>query len=214
MGCTQKIHNFRAIHMNYEYNTQRERLIMPEYGRNIQKMVEYAKTIEDREKRNQFAQSIIKVMATINQHYKDRNDFNQKLWDHLTIISNFELDIDSPYEQPTKEILNEKPNQIPYIQHRIRYKHYGHITEMMIQRACETEDQKEKQAIIELIANHMKRLYLTWNYEQSVEDQQIIEDLENLSEGRLKVDKNLKLLDTKELQSKGKKKKNYRKMKS
>jgi hypothetical protein len=203
--------------MNYEYNTERERLIIPEYGRNIQKLVNYAKQIEAREERNRFAKSIIKVMATINPNYRDRSDFNQKLWDHLAIISDFELDIDSPFEKPTKEVLYEKPKPIPYCKNRIRYKHYGHVAEMMIKKAIEMEEGKEQQALIELIANHMKRLYVTWNPDQSVDDEQILRDLEELTGGKLKVDKNLKLIEIKDIQSRGtntnKKKKNYRKMK-
>lgn len=200
--------------MNYEYNTQRERLIIPEYGRNIQELVNYAKTITDRDKRTSFAHSIIKIMGTINQNFRDRSDFNQKLWDHLAIISNFELDIDSPYETPTKEILNEKPKPIPYCKNRIKYRHFGHIIEDMIEKAVEIEDKKEQENMIELIANHMKRLYIIWNKERTIEDDQILQTLQDMSRGRLSVNKDIKLADSRELQAtKSKKPKNYRKMK-
>ncbi len=200
--------------MNHEYNTQRERLIIPEYGRNIQELVNYAKTIKDRDKRTSFAHSIIKIMSTINQNFRDRSDFNQKLWDHLTIISNFELDIDSPYETPTKEILNEKPKAIPYCKNRIKYRHFGHIIENMIEKAVEIEDPQEQQKMIELIANHMKRLYIIWNKERCIEDDQILQTLQDMSRGRLKVNKDIKLADSRELQAtKSKKPKNFRKMK-
>lgn len=200
--------------MNCEYNTQRERLIIPEYGRNIQELVNYAKTITDRDKRTSFAHSIIKIMGTINQNFRDRSDFNQKLWDHLAIISNFELDIDSPYETPTKEILNEKPKPIPYCKNRIKYRHFGHIIEDMIEKAVEIEDKKEQENMIELIANHMKRLYIIWNKERTIEDDQILQTLQDMSRGRLSVNKDIKLADSRELQAtKSKKPKNYRKMK-
>ncbi len=200
--------------MNHEYNTQRERLIIPEYGRNIQELVNYAKTIKDRDKRNNFAHSIIKIMSTINQNFRDRSDFNQKLWDHLAIISNFELDIDSPYETPTKEILNEKPKPIPYCKNRIKYRHFGHIIEDMIEKAVEIEDKKEQEEMIELIANHMKRLYILWNKERTVEDDQILETLQDMSKKRLKINKDIQLIDAREMQSsKSKKPKNYRKIK-
>jgi hypothetical protein len=200
--------------VNCEYNTQRERLIIPEYGRNIQELVNYAKTITDRDKRTSFAHSIIKIMGTINQNFRDRSDFNQKLWDHLAIISNFELDIDSPYETPTKEILNEKPKPIPYCKNRIKYRHFGHIIEDMIEKAVEIEDKKEQENMIELIANHMKRLYIIWNKERTIEDDQILQTLQDMSRGRLSVNKDIKLADSRELQAtKSKKPKNYRKMK-
>ncbi len=200
--------------MSQVYNNQRERLIIPEYGRNIQELVNYAKTIKDRDKRNSFAHSIIKIMSTINQNFRDRSDFNQKLWDHLAIISNFELDIDSPYETPTKEILNEKPKSIPYCKNRIKYKHFGHIIENLIEKAAEIEDEKEQQSLIELIANHMKRLSLLWNKERTIDDDQILETLLKISKKQLKVNKDIQLIDARELQpSKSKKTKNYRKIK-
>ncbi|MFW6222343.1 MAG: DUF4290 domain-containing protein [Bacteroidota bacterium] len=202
--------------MNHEYNSQREQLIIPEYGRNIQKLVNYAKTIKDRDKRTSFAHSIVKIMSTINQNFRDRSDFNQKLWDHLAIISNFELEIDSPYETPTKEILNEKPKPIPYCKNRIKYKHFGHIIENMIEKAVEIEDKKEQEKMTELIANHMKRLYLLWNKERAVDDDQILETLQEMSKNRLKVNKDMQLIDVRELQQASKSKKtpkNFRKIK-
>jgi hypothetical protein len=192
--------------MDYDYNTSRPKLVLPEYGRNIQKMVEYTKTIEDREERNKSAQAIINVMGNMNPHLRDVADFTHKLWDHLAIMSNFELDIDSPYEVPTKQKFEQKPRPVPYNNYTIRYKHYGRAVELFIEKAVTLEDGPEKDAMIEMIANHMKKAYLTWNRE-NVTDQQIIEDLKTLSKGRLSVKEDIKLTDSKEILSKGYKKK-------
>jgi hypothetical protein len=192
--------------MDYDYNTSRPKLVLPEYGRNIQKMVEYTKTIEDREERNKSAQAIINVMGNMNPHLRDVADFTHKLWDHLAIMSNFELDIDSPYEVPTKQKFEQKPRPVPYNNYTIRYKHYGRAVELFIEKAVTLEDGPEKDAMIEMIANHMKKAYLTWNRE-NVTDQQIIEDLKTLSKGRLSVNEDIKLTDSKEILSKGYKKK-------
>jgi hypothetical protein len=193
-----------------EYNTQRERLIIPEYGRNIQKLVNHAKTIDDRNERTEFAKAIIKIMANINQFYRDRNDFNQKLWDHLAIISNFELDVDTPFETIDKEVLNEKPRPIEYAKNNITYKHYGRTIELLIQKATDMDDGEEKTALIELIANHMKRLHLAWNKEQNVNDEQIFKNIEELSGGKLQINRDLSLVDSRDIQNKGRKRK-YRK---
>ena len=125
--------------MSYDYNTSRKKLVMPEYGRNIQKMVNHILTIEDREERNKAAQTVISVMGNLNPHLRDINDFKHKLWDHLAIISDFKLDIDSPYSMPEKAVLVEKPKQIPYHMHSIKYKHYGHSIVLMIEKAVEME---------------------------------------------------------------------------
>ena len=120
-----------------EYNSQREHLIIPEYGRNIQKMVNYAKTIEDREKRNEAAKFIVSVMASMNQQNRDAGDYKQTLWDHLFIISKFELDVDSPYPKPAKETLTRKPDRVEYSDNKIRFRHYGKNIEAIIKKAIE-----------------------------------------------------------------------------
>lgn len=185
-------------------------MILPEYGRNIQKMVEYAVTIEDREERNKAARAIIAIMGNLNPHLRDVVDFKHKLWDHLYIISNFKIDIDSPYEKPTPEVLFEKPKTVPYSEYDIKYKHYGKIIELLIKEAIGFEDGAEKDTLIKLIANHMKKCYLTWNREV-VTDEAIFDDLKKLSGGALVVPADLRLSDSRDILSKNKKKRPQKK---
>lgn len=192
--------------MEYDYNTRRAKMILPEYGRNIQKMIEHLLTIEDREERNKAARTVIGVMGNLNPHLRDVADFKHKLWDHLAIISDFKLDIDSPYETPTPELLLEKPKRIPYNQKPIRFKHYGHSIVLMIEKAVEMEDGEEKQDLTKMIAYHMKKSYLTWNRE-AVDDREILEDLVTLSKNRLKLDPELELPETREILAKNVRKK-------
>ncbi|HBE40273.1 MAG TPA: DUF4290 domain-containing protein [Bacteroidales bacterium] len=184
--------------MGYDYNTQRKRMALPEYGRNVQKMVDHIKTIEDRGERNRAARTIIQIMGNLNPHLRDEGDFKHKLWDHLALIANFDLDIDSPYPTPEREKLIEKPKQIPYKQGDIRYLHYGRIIELMIDAACELEEGGEKEYLTTLIVNQMKKAYITWNRSQ-VADEVIIGDLKMLSGGRLKITEGVKILEVKEL---------------
>jgi hypothetical protein len=193
--------------MDYNYNTNRKKLVLPEYGRNIHKMVDYATQIEDREKRNQAALAIINVMGNMNPHLRDIADFKHKLWDHLAIMSDFKLDIDSPYPTPPRETFQEKPRRVPYNHYSIRYKHYGKSLELMIKKAAEMPEGEEKEVLIKMLANHMKKSYLTWNRE-SVSDETIFKDMEIQSGGKLNIDpEQYKLSDTKELLSKNKRKK-------
>jgi hypothetical protein len=187
--------------MAYDYNSSRRKLILPEYGRNIQKMVNHIKTIEDREERNKAARTVIGVMGNLNPHLRDVNDFKHKLWDHLAIIAGFELDIDSPYDFPEPESLQSKPNKVSYNQHRIRYKHYGRSIVLMIEKAVELEEGEEKNDLIRMIAYHMKKSYLTWNRE-AVSDEEILMDLKTLSGGKIEVSDDLKLPETKEILAK------------
>jgi hypothetical protein len=130
--------------MNYDYNTQRKKMALPEYGRNVQKMVDYIKTIEDREERNRAAKTIIQIMGNLNSQIRDVGDLNHKLWDHLALIANFELDIDSPYPAPEPSKFIEKPKQVSYKQGDIRFLHYGRIIERMRDAASEMENNEEK----------------------------------------------------------------------
>ena len=181
-----------------DYNTQRDKLALPEYGRNIQKMVNYAKSIKDKEERNKLVKSIITVMGNMNPHLRDVTDFKHKLWDHLAIMSDFSLDIDSPYDIPTSKSLLKKPDKIPYAQSDIKYRHYGKTIELLINKAIDFEEGEEKDKLIEIIANHLKKSYLLWNRE-SVNDNQILEDLKKISNGKLSINKNLKMIDSKEI---------------
>ncbi len=189
-----------------DYNSNRKKLQLPEYGRNIQNMVEYLMTIEDREKRNKHAQTIIDVMGNLYPYLRDVAEFKHKLWDHLAIMTDFQLDIDYPYDLPSPTILTAKPSKVPYNQHHIKYKQYGRTMELMIEKASEMEGE-EREAMIELLANHMKKSYLAWN-KDVVEDEKILDDLVKLSDGKLNPPKDLKLTETKLLISKPKKSKN------
>jgi hypothetical protein len=184
--------------MNYDYNTQRKKMALPEYGRNVQKMVDHIKTIEDRDERNRAAKTIISIMGNLNPHLRDVGDFKHKLWDHLSLIANFELDIDSPYPVPEPSKFVEKPQQVPYQQGGIRYLHYGRIIELMIDAASEMEDGDEKEYFTTLIVNQMKKSYITWNRAQ-VADEVIIGNMKLLSRGRLKMTDGVKILEVREL---------------
>jgi hypothetical protein len=193
-----------------DYNTTRNKLVLPEYGRNIQKMVNYAVEIEDREERNRVAAAIIQIMGNIKPQYREISDFKHKLWDHLAIISDFKLDIDFPYEVPKKETFYQKPRPVPYPINNPRYKHYGSTIEKLIQTAVEMEHGDEREELIRVIANHMKKLFLTWN-KDSVTDDVIFSDLKELSGGKLDVEKDLKLSETRDILSKTRKKRVIRK---
>jgi hypothetical protein len=184
--------------MNYDYNTQRKRMALPEYGRNVQKMIDHTKTIEDRDERNRAAKTIIQIMGNLNPHLRDVGDFKHTLWDHMALIADFELDIDSPYPVPEPSKFVEKPNQIPYKQGDIRYLHYGRIIELLIKTASEMEDGDEKEYLTTLIVNQMKKSYITWNRSQ-VADEVIIGDMKKLSGGKLKMTDGVRILEVREL---------------
>lgn len=182
-----------------KYNTEQKRLVLPEYGRNIQNMVDYCVTIEDREERKRCANTIINVMGNMFPHLRDVNDFKHILWDHLAIMSYFKLDIDYPYEIVKKEDLYTRPPRIPYNNSRIRYRHYGKTLELMIKKATEFEEGNEKDQLIKLLATQMKKSFLTWNKE-TVDDKKIFKDLDELSDGKIILDEEVhKLLESKEL---------------
>ncbi len=181
-----------------DYNSNRKQLILPEYGRNIQNMVNYIMTIEDRDLRNIAAQSLIDVMGNLFPYLRDVADFKHKLWDHLAIMADFKLDIDYPYDPPGPTLLSGKPNTVPYNSGDITYKHYGRIVEMMIKRAAEFEEGPEKESIVQMIADHMKKCYLTWNKE-TVDDEKVMADFNELSKGKIDVPEDFQLKETKDL---------------
>lgn len=149
-------------------------------------MIDFAISVEDREERNRVAQAIINVMGQLNPHLRDVTDFKHKLWDHIFIISDFKLDVDSPYPKPTRETFQTKPDKVSYPSNDIKYKHYGKTVERIIAKAKEYAEGDEKNALTEQIANLMKRSYLTWNRD-SVNDEVILKQLEELSKGELKL---------------------------
>jgi hypothetical protein len=174
------------------YNTERVRLYIPEYGRNVQKMVDYLKTIEDRQKRNEQARAIVKVMEIINPAVHLQDNYEQKLWDHLHIISGFDLDVDSPYPAPAPESLEEKPMMIPVSRKPIKASHYGRNIESFIDLIAGKEDGDQKTAMIRSLAVYMRQQYLIWN-KDTVSDETIFQDIERLSDGRIKVPEGLQL---------------------
>lgn len=167
-----------------EYNTERPKLIIPEYGRHIQKMVDQAIAIEDKVERNKVAKSIINVMGNLNPHLRDVPDFQPMLWDQLFIISDFKLDVDSPYPIPTREQLMEHPDPLDYPQNHPKYRFYGNNIKRMIDVAISWEDGDKKEGLILTIANHMKKCFLNWN-KDTVEDDVIFAHLFELSEGKI-----------------------------
>lgn len=195
--------------MNMEYNTNRSQLIMPEYGRNIQKMVDYAISIKDKEKRNKAAKIIISVIGNLNPQLRDITDFKHKLWDHLFIISDFKLDVDSPFEKPKKETFSEKPKRLAYPQSKIKYRHYGKIIQQLVEKACNLDDKdKERELLTHAIANQMKKAHINWNKEH-IEDRDVFIHLENLSQKKIKMNKERPLIDVVEFKPKRRKKSSH-----
>lgn len=180
------------------YNTSRPKMIIPEYGRHIQDLVDHAVKLEKREERNEMVLAIVDVMGQLNPHLRDVADFTHKLWDHVHIMSNFKLDVDSPYPTPKPEQFQEKPRKMDYPENNIRFKHYGRGTEKLIDSAIQMEEGEEKNALIEAIANLMKKHYLTWS-RNSVDDAQILSDVKRISRGKLNVPENLELISAKEI---------------
>lgn len=178
-----------------DYNTSRPQMVIPEYGRNIQKMIAHAVALEDKEERNKMANAIISVMGQLNPHLRDIVDFKHKLWDHLFIISDFKLDVDSPYPIPDKESILKKPERLNYPQSDIRFKHYGKTIEILIEQAILIEDAAEKKALLAIIANLMKKTYLTFNRD-SVGDELIVADLKLLSKNKLVLDADFEFVST------------------
>lgn len=189
-----------------EYNTQRDKLVVPEYGRNVQKMVDICMAMEDREKRNAYAKSIIVAMSQVNPKGKDSPHYLQTLWDHLFIISDYKLDVDSPYEKPTREERDEKPEPLKYKTSSITYRPYGAYLEKMIKRTIELPEGEEKQQLIERTAQEMKKLYLQWNID-TCDDEVLKKHFEVLSEGKLTLPEDFQFKNTRSIIAKPKKKK-------
>ena len=175
------------------YNTQRKKMNLPEYGRSIQKMVDYLKSIEDREKRNQQAQAIIKVMEILNPAVHLQEDYLHKLWDHLYIIADFDLDVDSPYPCPDRNEFSAPPAQLPaYNKKPLKASHYGRNIENILNMIADHEDGEMKDAMIRAIAVYMRQQYLIWN-KDTVSDETIFNDIEKLSDYRIKIPEGLQL---------------------
>jgi hypothetical protein len=169
---------------DHVYNTQRAHLFMPEHGRYIQEMVDHAMTIADREERNKAAKTIVQVMGILNPQPTGSEDFKQKLWTHLFLVSDFKLDVDSPYPIPEPDVFAAKPDRVKYPRKDVKYGHYGKTIELMVAKAINLEEGDERNAIILMIANLMKRMYLTWNRD-SVTDDVILGHLKDMSGGKI-----------------------------
>ncbi|MEC7877171.1 MAG: DUF4290 domain-containing protein [Bacteroidota bacterium] len=184
---------------NLEYNSDREDLIIPEYGRHIHKMVNQAIECNNKDERNNMAKAIIGVMGNLNPHLRDVPDFQHKLWDQLFIMSHFQLDVDSPYPKPSKEIFDQKPEKLNYPQNHPKYRFYGNNIKKMIDVAVSWEDGEMKSQLVYVIANHMKKCFLNWN-KDTVEDTVIYEHLFELSNGKISLDSSSPALsDSKDL---------------
>ena len=178
-----------------EYNTTRGRLILPEYGRNVQNMIAHAMEISDRNERNRAAQAIIEVMGQLNPHLRDVDDFRHKLWTHLFVMSDFNLDVDSPYEIPKAEVLNEKPQIMDYPKSSIKYGQYGKYTQEILEDAKNIEKPTEKEYLKNTMANFMKKQYLSHNND-AVENNVIAQNLKELSKGELILENPDELVNT------------------
>jgi len=167
-----------------EYNSERTKLIIPEYGRHIQKLVNHCMTLESKEERNKMALAIVDVMGNLQPHLRDVPDFKHKLWDQLFMMSEFKLDVDAPYEKPLKEVLQAKPEPLAYPKAASKYRFYGNNIQTMIDTALTWEEGEAREALYFTIANHMKKCYLNWN-KDTVEDSVIFDHLKELSLGKI-----------------------------
>ena len=181
-----------------KYNSDRSDLIIPEYGRHIHLMVEQTIDVKDKEERNKKAKAIIDVMGNLNPHLRDISDFQHKLWDQLFIMSNFNLDVDSPFEKPEAELLSKKPKPMAYPNNSPKYRFYGSNLKKMIDAANNWEESEMKDALVYNIANHMKKCFLNWN-KDTVDDTVIFDHLKELSEGKLSVKEELLPLTSTEI---------------
>jgi len=167
-----------------EYNTTRNHLIMKEYGRNIQKMIEYLLTIEDRDQRQSNAMALIELMGTLNPHLRNVEDFRHKLWDHLFLISDFKLDVESPYPIPTRETLKYKPERLEYPKKYPKLRHFGRNLEAVIEKAMHEDEPEKREGFAQCIGNYMKLAYSNW-HKESVHDDAIRSELAAITDGQL-----------------------------
>lgn len=181
-----------------DYNTSRDAIKLREYGRNVQRMVAHLKTVEDKETRNSYASTLVELMKQINPNLKETQEYEQKIWDDLHIISEFQLDIEGPYPKPDANILDRKPDRVGYNHNNIKFKHYGRSIEILIERAIGLEDPAEKEGAVIVIGKLMKSFYGTWNRE-NIEDEQVLKNIRKLSNDQLDIDietvKELRLFD-------------------
>jgi hypothetical protein len=169
-----------------DYNSSRSKLVLKEYGRHVQKIVENCVQEPDRDKRNKFAKEIIELMGQLNPHLRNVEDFRHKLWDHLFIMSDYKLDVDSPYPIKGRAEIEKKPKPLPYPQSRIKYKHYGKNVEALVAKAITTEDPEKQAGFTECIGNFMKLVYQNWSKDE-VNNETVKNDIRLLSKGKLQI---------------------------
>lgn len=173
--------------MGLDYNTQRDHLKLREYGRNVQNLVAHLQSITDKEERSKKANTLVELMKLINPDLnKESSENDQKIWDDLHVISDFQLDLDGPFPKPDKEVLCKKPDRLRYYSNEIKYKHYGRSVELMIEQAIAMEDPKEQEGAVVSIGRLMKGFYQTWN-KDAIEDEQILKNIKQLSGGKLDI---------------------------
>lgn len=170
-----------------EYNTQRKRLPMPEYGRGIQNMVDYALTIESRDERQRCANTIVSIMGNMFPQFREVPDFKHKLWDHLAVMSDYKLDIDYPYEIEKKDSWGKKPQPMVYPMQRIRYRHYGYLLETLLKKLKDMPEGEERDALLQIVADQMKRSLVNWN-KDGMDDAKIAADIALYTDGKVMLD--------------------------
>lgn len=170
-----------------EYNTQRKRLPMPEYGRGIQNMVDYAQTIENRDERQRCANTIVSIMGNMFPQFREVPDFKHKLWDHLAVMSDYKLDIDYPYEIEKKDSWGKKPQPMVYPMQRIRYRHYGYLLETLLKKLKDMPEGEERDALLQIVADQMKRSLVNWN-KDGMDDAKIAADIALYTDGKVMLD--------------------------
>lgn len=181
-----------------DYNAERPDLVIPEYGRNIQRMVEFAVSIKSRDLRNQVAQAIINVMGQLFPHLRDEENYKHKLWDHIFIMSDFKLDVDSPYPKPSPQQFQEKPEMVNYPSNNIKYGHYGRILEQTVKAVVDFPEGEEKDRLVQDLANMMKRMYIT-GAESNINDKVVIKQLKEFSGGKINWNEEWTLINSSEL---------------
>jgi len=175
-----------------DYNTQREKLIMPEYGRHVQKMMQQVKSIPDKEKRSEQVRAVVNAMSVLNPHLRDMNDFKHKLWDHVFVISDFDLDIDAPFPPPTSDSFQTAPKPIELVNTPLQVNYYGRHIQNLAEALGKRREGPERDEMVIALAYYMRKQYLIWN-KDSVSDQIIFNDMVTLSKGRLTIPEDAKL---------------------
>jgi len=192
------------MNTNEYYNSQQKKLILPEYGRHIQEMVDYLQTVESRDDRNKMAKALINIMGNLTPGMRDNPEFRNKLWNHLAQMANYELDVDYPCEITQREAFLKPPSKLPYPSNNIRHKHYGGIAKAFIRKFTEMPDSESKTVLLEMLANHMKKLYLVWNKE-AVSDEQIFSDINEMAGNVSLINPTTRLNETRDILYRNKK---------